>query len=87
MTPVHYTTTDLYEATYLMIRGCELFGITRTSAHTSTMTFTYPRPTDGVSILKFVQEYRSYDELTFSPRVFAEKREELKRLIKSQPEA
>lgn len=79
MTPVHYTTTDLYLATYLMMTGCELVGITKISPFVSSITFTNPR------ILQMVNGYNAGETILFSVKAFGEKRADLKRIIKMQP--
>lgn len=79
MTPVHYTTSDLYLAAYLMYRGAEVMGITKISNFCSTITLCHRK------ILKLVNEYNSNRPIKFSPRAYAEQRNSLKALIKSQP--
>lgn len=81
MTPVHYTTTDLYEAAYLMVCGCVIEGITKLSPYSSAIVFSRK------DILSVVDCYKSYRHWTaeFSPKAYGEKREELKRPIKMQP--
>ena len=79
MNPVHYGTCDLYEATWLQMCGCELVSITRVEKTRCSFLFM------GKDIMQHVQDWRSYAAITFAPRAFAEKRDELKRLIAMQP--
>lgn len=76
----------------MMMSGCQLLGITKLSAFSSSITLTYPKNIIHTmfgfgyrSILDIAKEYKNYSKVEFSPRMYAEKRDELKRLIKNQP--
>ncbi len=79
MSPIHYSTTDLYEGAWLMLSGAEIVGITKLSQFSSSITFI------SKEMPRMIQEYKGYTPCTFAPRAYAEKRDELKRLIKCQP--
>lgn len=81
MTPIHYTTTDLYLAAWLMMQGAKLQGITKLSQFASTLTFTHPK------ILDVVNDFNACEPVTFSVKSFGEIRNEIKRLIKMQPQS
>lgn len=83
MNPVHYGTCDLYEAAYLMFCGMELVSITRVEK--TRCSFLFMQPPQGKRIMECVNEWRNYQTIVFSPRAYAEKRDELKRLIAMQP--
>ncbi len=79
--PVHYSTCDLYEAAWLMYCGCELISITRID-QTKRCSFLFM----GRGIMDDVKDWKNYKNIKFSPRAYAEKRDELKKLIPMQPE-
>lgn len=79
MPVLRYTTTDLYLAAYLMYHGADVLAVTKLNAYSSTITLAHR------NILSLVDAYTAYRPMKFSPRAFGEKRDELKRLIKSQP--
>ena len=56
-----------------------MVGIRKLGPYSSAVVLT------SLSILQLVNVYNAYPPVNFSPRVYPEKRDELKPLIKSQP--
>jgi hypothetical protein len=68
------TTSNLDLAAYLMLRGCRLEGIEKTSQFRSMFIIT------GENVPELVNEFASYTPVEFSPKAFMDVRSAIKRM-------